>query len=60
MSTSGLDASRPNVARVCDYLAGGRDNYHADRELAGRLEEICPTLAGAAQENRAFITRAVS
>ena len=41
-------------------LAGGRNNFSADRELAGRLLEICPSLRGAVRENRAFIARAVT
>ena len=53
------DLSKPNVARVHDALLGGHDNFAADRELAGRLLEICPELGSAARENRAFIARAV-
>ena len=60
MSTSGIDSTRPNVARVYDVLAGGRDNYAADREEAERLLKICPPLRGAVRENRAFITRAIT
>ena len=52
--------TKPSVARVCDALLDGRDNYAADRELAGRLREICPSLPAALRENRAFITRAVT
>jgi S-adenosyl methyltransferase len=48
------DFSKPNVARVHDALIGGRDNFAADRVLAGRLLEICPDLGSAARENRAF------
>ena len=60
MSTSGIDFTRPNVARVYDVLAGGRDNFAADRELAGRLLEVCPSLGNVVRENRAFIARAVT
>jgi S-adenosyl methyltransferase len=52
------DFSKPNVARVHDALLGGHDNFAADRELAGRLLDICPELGGAVRENRAFIARA--
>jgi O-methyltransferase involved in polyketide biosynthesis len=55
-----IDTSRPNVARVCDALLGGRDTYAADRELAERLLEICPSLRDAVRDNRAFIERAVT
>ena len=60
MSTSGIDFARPNVARIYDVLAGGRDNFAADGELAGRLLEVCPSLRNLVQENRAFIARAVT
>jgi S-adenosyl methyltransferase len=60
MSTSGIDFTKPKVARVHDVLLGGHDNFAADRQLAARLTEICPSLPVAAQANRAFITRAVT
>ena len=60
MSISGIDFTRPDVARAYDYLLGGRDNFRPDRELAGRLLEICPSLREGVRENRAFITRAVT
>ena len=53
-----LDLSKPNVARTYDALLGGHDNFAADRELAGRLVEICPDLGGAVRENRSFTARA--
>ena len=55
-----LDVTKPNVARVCNSLAGGSQNFAADRELAGRLLEICPEVRDAVRENRAFVTRAVT
>jgi hypothetical protein len=60
--TSGIERnlSSPNTARIYDYLLGGHDSFPADRELAGRLLEICPSLRGAARDNRAFLGRAVT
>jgi hypothetical protein len=29
---NGIDISRPNVARIYDYLLGGKDNFTVDRE----------------------------
>ena len=58
MTFPGFSAGRPSVARVHDALLGGHDNFAADRELAGRLLEICPDLGSAARENRSFTARA--
>jgi hypothetical protein len=55
-----LDAGRPNIARVYDFLLGGKDNYAADREEAARLLEIYPLLGKRARENRLFLARAVA
>ena len=60
MSTSGIDFTRADFARIYDVLAGGRDNFAADGDLAGRLLEVCPSLRNVVQENRAFIARAVT
>ncbi|WP_176611841.1 SAM-dependent methyltransferase [Actinomadura sp. WMMB 499] len=53
------DLRRPGLARVQDCLLGGKDNYAADRDLAGRLLEVLPGAAAAAREGRAFTARAV-
>ena len=50
MTWKPLDMSQPNAARVHNALVGGHDNFAADRELAGRLLEICPDLGGAVRE----------
>jgi hypothetical protein len=49
------DFSKPSVARVHDALLGGHDTFAPDRELDGRLLEICPGLSSAVRENRSFI-----
>ena len=54
------DTSRPNVARVYDYLLSGIESYPADREQAAALLRICPALGMAALENRYFLARAVT
>ena len=58
--TAGFDPSTPNMARVYDFLLGGKDHYAADRAEGDRLLEIYPQLADLVQENRAFIIRAVT
>jgi len=56
---NGVDITRPNVARIYDYLLGGKDNFAADREAAKRLIEAVPDAAGIARDNRSFLGRAV-
>jgi hypothetical protein len=56
----GFDASAPNMARVYNYLLGGKDHYAADRSQARRLLAIYPPLAAMARENRAFLGRAIT
>ena len=34
MTFPGLDFTKPNVARVYDYLLGGNESFAADREQA--------------------------
>ncbi len=56
----GFDPSVPNVARVYDYLLGGKDNFAVDRELGDQLLAAFPESAWIARQNRAFAGRAVS
>jgi O-methyltransferase involved in polyketide biosynthesis len=53
------DTSRPNIARAYDYLLGGKDNFAADRELAGKLLAIYPGTRQMVRENRRFLVRAL-
>jgi hypothetical protein len=55
-----LDTTKPNVARVYDYMLGGKDNFGPDREQAEKLLEIYPLIAQLAKENRLFLQRAVA
>jgi hypothetical protein len=55
----GFDASKPNVARIYDYLLGGKDNFAADRHAAQRLIEELPNAATVAKANRVFLAAAV-
>ena len=49
---NGIDITRPNVARIYDYLLGGKDNFAVDREAARRLLEVSPDMAGIARDIR--------
>ena len=52
-----LDLTRPNTARVYDYLLGGKDNFAADREQGDILLGICPLPAQRVRQNGAFLAR---
>ena len=55
----GLDTTVPNVARIYDYLLGGKDNFEADRDAAREVMRQIPNSAVACHDNRAFLGRAV-
>ncbi len=55
----GIDTTRPNVARIYDYLLSGKDNFAADREAAKRLIAAIPDVAEIARDNRSFLGRVV-
>jgi len=55
----GIDTATPNVARIYDYLLGGKDNFAADREAAEQLLVSIPDIAAICRDNRAFLIRVV-
>jgi hypothetical protein len=57
--TTQLNTGVPNPARIYDYLLGGKDNFPADREVADQVLAIAPVAREVAQDNRAFLRRAV-
>ncbi|WP_019634279.1 SAM-dependent methyltransferase [Actinomadura atramentaria] len=57
--TWGFDVTVPNVARIYDYLLGGKDNFEADRRAAERLLAAAPETIVTVRENREFLRRAV-
>jgi hypothetical protein len=54
-----FDPSKPNAARIYDYLLGGKDHFAADRHAAEQLLSALPDAAMAARANRVFLTAAV-
>lgn len=54
----GLEQKTPNVARIYDYMLGGKDNFACDREVATLLLNN-PRTAAAVRANRRFLIRAV-
>jgi SAM-dependent methyltransferase len=47
------------VARIYDYLLGGKDNFASDRAAAEKLIELTPNIREGVQANRRFLSRAV-
>jgi hypothetical protein len=54
-----FDASKPNIARIYDYLLGGTDHFAADRQAAEQLITLIPNVATLAKANRTFLVAAV-
>ncbi|HWC79938.1 MAG TPA: SAM-dependent methyltransferase [Pseudonocardiaceae bacterium] len=57
---SDIDLTRPNAARIYDYVLGGANNFAVDRDFAKRLLVTMPDAQVQAQQNRNFLRRAVS
>jgi S-adenosyl methyltransferase len=55
-----VDPSVPNLARVWNYLLGGRDNFEADRQAARQLIAVAPVMGQVALATRAFLRRTVT
>ncbi|WP_327580899.1 SAM-dependent methyltransferase [Nonomuraea sp. NBC_00507] len=55
----GIDTTKPSVARVYDFMLGGKDNYEIDRQVARRALEVAPDAPEAARANREFLARVV-
>ncbi|AOW85251.1 SAM-dependent methyltransferase [Streptomyces olivaceus] len=58
--SSSIDSTRPSIARVYDYLLGGKDNYAVDREIGDVFKRDLPGSVAIAFANRASLTRAVT
>ena len=54
-----IDITVPSVARIYDYVLGGKENYESDRAAARGLLRSLPEAREPAVENRAFLRRAV-
>jgi hypothetical protein len=54
-----FDPGVPNPARMWNYWLGGKDNFAADRELAGRVLEVMPSMPLIARAARLFLVAAV-
>ena len=56
---SGVDPTRPNVARTYDYFLGGKDNFAADREAGRQILRQSPEVRSTLRANRSFLGRVV-
>ncbi|MFM9700164.1 SAM-dependent methyltransferase [Streptomyces europaeiscabiei] len=54
------DVASPSVARMDNYLLGGKDHYPADREACARLLDIAPGALQAAEAGHRFLLRVTS
>lgn len=54
-----VDLTRPSIARVYDYVLGGKDNFAVDRHAAQSLMNAVPEAPLIARDNRDFLRRAV-
>jgi O-methyltransferase involved in polyketide biosynthesis len=57
---SSFDPRTPSIARVYDYLLGGKDNFAADRAVAEKLLAVYPPVIETIPESRRFVERAVT
>ncbi|TDD80444.1 SAM-dependent methyltransferase [Actinomadura darangshiensis] len=54
-----LDTGVPHIARVYDYLLGGKDNFAVDREAGDEFARTMPSILLGVRECRKFLARAV-
>ncbi len=57
--STNIDTSKPNVARMYDYLLGGYHNFEADRQLAEQILAVHPDSKVNAFINRHVLQRMV-
>lgn len=56
---TGIDVSKPSIARVYDAVLGGKDNFAVDRAIAQQSQDIVPEIGDVARFNRDLLGRAV-
>ncbi|GAA2064778.1 SAM-dependent methyltransferase [Catenulispora yoronensis] len=54
-----VDADAPHIARVYDYLLGGKDHFRADRKAAELIQRANPYIRDACRQQREFLRRAI-
>lgn len=56
---TGIDVTKPSIARVYDAVLGGKDNFPVDRVIADQSQDIVPEIGDVARYNRDILGRAV-
>jgi len=56
---AGIDVNIPNIARVYDYMLGGKDNFAADRAAAEDILKAYPEAREGARQHREFLGNVV-
>lgn len=54
-----IDTRNPSLARMHDYLVGGKDNFAVDREVAEAMLAVAPEIRDIVREHQACRTRVV-
>ncbi|HEU5158188.1 MAG TPA: SAM-dependent methyltransferase [Streptosporangiaceae bacterium] len=60
MIPKGFDPNVPNIARIYDYMLGGKDNFAADRTAAEQIAAAFPESPEGVRHNRIFLRQTVS
>jgi len=54
-----IDITKPHIARIYDYLLGGKHNYAVDRQTAEQVLKVIPDAPLGARLNRRFLIESV-
>lgn len=56
---AGVDVNTPNIARIYDYMLGGKDNFAVDRAAAEQVLKAFPESREGARQHREFLGNVV-
>ncbi|MFG1791314.1 SAM-dependent methyltransferase [Nocardia sp. NPDC049149] len=56
----GVDTTKPNAARVYNFMLGGKDNYEIDQMFAAKVLEVAPDTKTQAWYSRRFLVKATT
>lgn len=55
-----IDTTKPNAARIYDYMLGGDHNFEVDRQAAEQMRKLFPSMQNIMRVNRWFLHTAVA